>query len=190
MSKKKYFVHESSYVDRDVEIGDNTKIWHFSHIQSGAKIGSFCTLGQNVNIANDVLIGNNVKIQNNVSVYEGVEIEDYVFCGPSVVFTNVLKPRSRFPQRGKHNYKKTIIKKSATLGANATILCGIKIGKYAFIGAGAVVTKNVPDFSLFVGNPGRIIGWVNKKGDRIIFDDENISKCRKYFIKNDIVKEI
>tara|TARA_A100001234_G_C12539892_1_gene348371 strand:+ start:329 stop:901 length:573 start_codon:yes stop_codon:yes gene_type:complete len=190
MSKKKYFVHESSYVDHDVVVGNNTKIWHFSHIQSGAKIGKHCTLGQNVNIANNVLIGDNVKIQNNVSVYEGVEIENYVFCGPSVVFTNVLKPRSRFPQKGKRYYKKTIIKKSATLGANATILCGIKIGKYAFIGAGAVVTKDVPDFSLFVGNPGRVIGWVDKKGSRINFDDKNISECGKYFFKNDIVEEM
>ena len=148
-------------------------------------------MGQNVNIANNVLIGDNVKIQNNVSVYEGVEIENYVFCGPSIVFTNVLKPRSRFPQRGKRYYKKTIIKKSATIGANATILCGIKIGKYAFIGAGSVVTKDVPDFSFICRKSRKMIGWVDKKGNQINFDDKNgYSECGKYFFKNDIVEEI
>ena len=163
----KYFVHESSYVDDNVSIGDNTKIWHFSHIQSGAKIGKKCSIGQNVNIANNVKIGNSVKIKNNVSVYEGVELEDYVFCGPSMVFTNIKVPRSEFPQKGKEFYQKTLVKKSASIGANATIVCGVTIGEYALIGSGAVVTKNVPPYSLIVGNPGRIVGIVNKKGKRV-----------------------
>lgn len=167
MKNKKYFVHDSSYVDDNIEIGDNTKIWHFSHIQTGSKIGSNCSIGQNVNIGNNVIIGNGVKIQNNVSVYEGVELEDYVFCGPSMVFTNVKLPRSEFPQRGSEHYSKTLVKKSASIGANATIVCGVTIGKYALIGSGSVVTKDVPDFSLVVGNPGRVIGMVDKKGNRV-----------------------
>jgi len=164
--EKKYYLHESSYVDDNVKIKSGTKIWHFSHIQTGAMIGKNCTIGQNVNIGNNVKIGNYVKIQNNVSVYEGVEIEDYVFCGPSMVFTNVLFPRSEFPQRGSEFYDKTLIKKSASIGANSTIVCGNTIGRYAFIGAGAVVTKDIPDYALVVGNPGKIIGWINKKGER------------------------
>ena len=162
VTNKKYFVHDSSYIDEDVKIGRNTKIWHFSHVQSGAIIGNNSTLGQNVNVGNNVIIGSNVKIQNNVSIYEGVEIEDFVFCGPSMVFTNILSPRSEFPQRGSKFYKKTIVKKSASIGANATLVCGNIIGRYAFIGAGTVVTKNVPDFALVIGNPGKIVGWVNK----------------------------
>jgi UDP-2-acetamido-3-amino-2,3-dideoxy-glucuronate N-acetyltransferase len=164
---KKYFVHESSYVDDGVEVGDETKIWHFSHIQSGANIGKNCSIGQNVNIGNNVKIGNGVKIQNNVSVYEGVELEDFVFCGPSMVFTNIKVPRSEFPQRGKEFYAKTLVKKSASIGANATIVCGVTIGEYALIGSGAVVTKDVPAYALVVGNPGKIIGRVNEKGNRI-----------------------
>ena len=152
---KDYLCHESSFVDDDVIIGKKTKIWHFSHIQSGAVIGSHCSLGQNVNIGNNVKIGDYVKIQNNVSVYEGVELEDYVFCGPSVVFTNVKIPRSEFPQRGTEYYSKTIVKKSASIGANATIVCGVTIGEYALIGSGAVITKDVSPYSLVVGNPGR-----------------------------------
>tara|TARA_B100000575_G_C23031352_1_gene593781 strand:+ start:104 stop:616 length:513 start_codon:yes stop_codon:yes gene_type:complete len=169
MSKKSkdFFLHESSYVDENVQIGLKTKIWHFSHIQSGAIIGRECSIGQNVNIGNNVKIGNFVKIQNNVSVYEGVELEDYVFCGPSMVFTNIKVPRSEFPQRGSEFYLKTIVKKSASIGANATILCGVSIGKYAIIGAGAVVTKDVPDYSLVVGNPGKVIGRVNKSGKKL-----------------------
>ena len=168
MEKKiKNFIHESSYVDENVKIGEGTKVWHFSHIQSGAKIGSNCSIGQNVNIGNNVLIGDSVKIQNNVSIYEGVELEDYVFCGPSMVFTNIKVPRSEFPQKGSNFYQKTLIKKSVSIGANATIVCGITIGEYAFIGSGAVVTKDVPPYSLVVGNPGRIIGRVNKKGERL-----------------------
>lgn len=155
--RRKYFVHKSSFIDDNVEIGEGTKIWHFSHIQEGARIGKDCTIGQNVNIGVNVKIGNYCKIQNNVSVFEGVEFEDYVFCGPSVVFTNVLNPRSVFPEE-KKNYKKTIIQNNATLGANCTILCGIIIGKYSFIAAGAVVTKNVYDYSLVVGVPAKQTG--------------------------------
>ena len=167
MEGDKYFVHESSYVDNNVSIGDRTKIWHYCHIQSGAKIGSDCSLGQNVNIANNVKIGSNVKIQNNVSIFEGVELEDYVFCGPSMVFTNIKTPRSEFPQKGSSHYLKTLVKRSASIGANATIVCGVTIGQYALIGSGAVVTKDVPPFSLVVGNPGRIVGKVNKKGNKV-----------------------
>ena len=185
--KNKYFVHESSYVDENVCIGENVKIWHFSHIQSGSKIGENTSIGQNVNIANNVIIGKNAKIQNNVSVYEGVEIQDYVFCGPSMVFTNVLNPRSEFPQRGSRFYKKTIVKKSASIGANATVICGNDIGRYSLVGAGAVVTKDVPDFALFVGNPGRIIGWVDKKGLKLSFDKNGNSECEKFkFLKNKV----
>ena len=164
--EKKYFVHESSYVDNNVEIGKGTKIWHFSHIQSGSEIGEGCSIGQNVNIGNNVKIGNHVKIQNNVSVYEGVELEDYVFCGPSMVFTNIKVPRSEFPQQGSEFYAKTLVRKSASIGANATVVCGVTIGEYAMIGSGAVVTKDVPDFALVIGNPGRVVGMVDKKGNR------------------------
>ena len=188
MVERNYFVHESSYVDEEVKISSGTKIWHFSHIQSGASIGKNCSIGQNVNIGNNVKIGNYVKIQNNISVYEGVEIEDYVFCGPSMVFTNVLIPRSEFPQRGKQYYKKTLIKRSVSIGANATIICGITIGNYAFIGAGTVVTKNVPDHALVIGNPGKIIGWVDKKGNRLEFNDLGFSRCKNYVLKNNKVE--
>jgi len=163
----KYICHESSYIDNNVEIGEGTKIWHFSHVQSGSVIGKYCSIGQNVNIANNVKIGNGVKIQNNVSIYEGVELEDYVFCGPSMVFTNIKLPRSEFPQRGSEFYSQTIVKKSASIGANATIVCGVTIGEYALIGSGAVVTKDVPPYALVIGNPGRIVGKVDKKGKRV-----------------------
>ena len=186
----KYFVHNSSYIDENVSIGIGTKIWHFSHIQSGARIGKNTTIGQNVNIANNVIIGNNVKIQNNVSIYEGVEIHDYVFCGPSIVFTNILKPRSEFPQQGSEFYQKTIVKKSASLGANATIICGSSIGKYALIGSGTVVTRDVPDFALVIGNPGKIIGWVDKMGNRLEFNDLGISLCKNYSLENNKVELI
>lgn len=159
-------VHESSFVDEDVEIGENTKIWHFCHIQKGARIGKNCSLGQNVNISNNVKIGDDVKIQNNVSIYEGVEIEDGVFCGPSCVFTNDLTPRARFP-KGNENYKKTVVKEGASIGANATIVCGNVIGEYAMIASGAVVTKDVPDYALVAGVPARIIGKVDKEGNII-----------------------
>ena len=183
MNEKNYFAHKSVIIDDNVSIGKNSKIWHFSHIQSNAKIGENCTLGQNVNISNNVVIGNNVKIQNNVSVYEGVELEDYVFCGPSMVFTNVINPRAEFPQNESDLYKKTLVKKSASIGANATILCGISIGKYAFIGAGTVVLTDVPDFALIVGNPGRLIGWVNEKGSRLNFNDDGKSSCGRFLLK-------
>ena len=160
------FIHESSYVDDGVKIGEDTKIWHFCHIQTGAKIGSKCSIGQNVNISNNVFIGNEVKIQNNVSVYEGVEIEDGVFLGPSCVFTNDLTPRARYP-KGHDNYKKTIVKEGASIGANATIVCGHTVGKYAMVAAGAVVTKDVPDFALVAGVPAKIVGKVDEKGNII-----------------------
>lgn len=159
-----FFVHESSYIDNSVEIGENTKIWHFCHVQSGAKIGKNCSLGQNVNISNNVIIGNDVKIQNNVSVYEGVEIEDGVFCGPSCVFTNDLTPRARYP-KGHENYKHTLIKEGASIGANATIICGNTVGRYAMIAAGAVVTKDIPDYALAVGVPAQVVGTVDKQGN-------------------------
>jgi len=188
---EKYFVHESSYIDENVEIGEGTKIWHFSHVQSGAKIGRYCVLGQNVNIGNNVIIGNYVKIQNNVSVYEGVILEDYVFCGPSMVFTNVIDPRSKYPQVGSQFYIKTLVKEGATLGANCTIICGNTIGKYAFIGAGAVVTKDVPDYALVVGNPAKLIGWVSEAGQKLEFNKEGIAFCKKsgkkYLLKNNSV---
>ncbi len=163
----KYFCHASSFIDDETSIGEGTKIWHFSHIQSGAKIGRNCSLGQNVNIGNNVIIGNNVKIQNNVSVFEGVELDDYVFCGPSSVFTNIKTPRSEFPQKGSRYYLKTKVKKSASIGANATIICGVTIGAYSMIGSGAVVTKNVPDYALVLGNPAKVVGFVDKKGNKI-----------------------
>ncbi|WP_201319204.1 acyltransferase [Paenibacillus sp. EPM92] len=158
-----YFVHESSYVDEGTSVGKGTKIWHFSHVQKGSQIGENCSLGQNVNISNNVKIGKGVKIQNNVSVYEGVELEDYVFCGPSTVFTNDLTPRSKYP-KGSAGYKKTLIKYGASIGANATIVCGNTVGKWAMIAAGAVVTKDVPDYALMAGVPAKQIGWVCECG--------------------------
>lgn len=163
-----YFVHESSYVDEPCEIGEGTKIWHFCHVMSGSVIGKSCNIGQNVVISPGVRIGNNVKIQNNVSVYTGVELEDDVFCGPSMVFTNVVNPRSHVPR--KDEYRRTLVKRGASIGANATIVCGNIIGRYAFIGAGAVVTRDVPDFALVVGNPGRVVGWMCQCGVRLSLD--------------------
>lgn len=161
-----FFVHESSYVDEDVTIGEGTKIWHFCHIQKGASIGKNCSLGQNVNVSNNVKIGDDCKIQNNVSLYEGVEIEDGVFCGPSCVFTNDLTPRARYP-KGHENYKKTLIKEGASIGANATIVCGHTVGKCAMVAAGAVVTKDVPDYALVAGVPAQVIGKVDGRGNVI-----------------------
>jgi len=160
---KSYFVHESSYVDEGAEIGEATKIWHFCHIMPGAKIGKNCSIGQNVNVGSHAIIGDGVKIQNNVSVYDDVIIEDDVFCGPSCVFTNVINPRA-FVER-KHDYKKTIVKKGASIGANATIVCGVTIGEYALIGAGSVVTRDVPAYALVYGNPAKVHGAVNENGD-------------------------
>jgi UDP-2-acetamido-3-amino-2,3-dideoxy-glucuronate N-acetyltransferase len=188
-----YFKHESAYVDDNVEIGEGTKIWHFSHVQSGAKIGTNCVLGQNVNVGNNVVIGNLVKIQNNVSIYEGVILEDYVFCGPSMVFTNIVDPRSKYPQVGSKYYLKTIVKEGASLGANCTIVCGHTIGKFAFIGAGAVVTKDIHDYALVVGNPAKQIGWLSEAGQKLIFDKNGIAFCsksnKKYKLENNIVSE-
>ena len=161
-----YFVHESSYIDDDVEIGEGTKIWHFCHIQKGARIGKNCSLGQNVNVSNHVIIGNNVKIQNNVSVYEGVELEDGVFCGPSCVFTNDLTPRAEFP-KGSTGYKKTLVKHGASIGANATIVCGHTIGEYAMVAAGAVVTRDVEPYMLVAGVPAKVVGKIGEEGNPI-----------------------
>ena len=163
-----YFVHESSYVDENVTIGEGTKIWHFCHIQSGAIIGKNCSFGQNVNVGNNVKIGDGVKVQNNVSIYEGVELEDNVFCGPSCVFTNVTVPRAKYPVHGV--YKKTLVKEGASLGANCTIVCGHTIGRYAMIAAGAVVTKDVEDYALMAGVPARQIGWVDEYGNKLKTD--------------------
>lgn len=162
--KDKYFVHETSFIDNDVEIGEGTKIWHFCHIQSGVRIGKKCSFGQNVNVANNVVVGDGVKVQNNVSLYEGVELQDYVFCGPSCVFTNVLTPRAKYP-RGHEGYKKTVVGEGASIGANATIVCGHTIGKWALIGAGAVVTSNVPAHALMLGVPARRKGWACECGE-------------------------
>ena len=186
---KDVLIHDSAVVDDGASIGSGSRIWHFVHVSSGAKIGMNVTLGQGVFVGNRVTIGDKCKIQNNVSVYEGVEIEDYVFCGPSIVFTNIIRPRCEFPQRGTEHYIKTLVKKSASIGANATILCGNIIGQYAFIGAGTVVTQNVPDHALVVGNPGKIIGWVDKKGNKLRFDKTGKSLCGKYKLDKDGLTE-
>ena len=170
-----YFVHESSYVDEGTQIGEGTKIWHFSHIMSGSKIGRNCNIGQNVVISPNVVIGNGVKIQNNVSVYTGVICEDDVFLGPSMVFTNVINPRSHVNR--KEEFKKTHIGKGASIGANATLVCGNSIGKYALVGAGSVVIKDIPDYALVVGNPSRQIGWVSENGHRLHFNDKFRAVC-------------
>jgi UDP-2-acetamido-3-amino-2,3-dideoxy-glucuronate N-acetyltransferase len=160
-----YYVHPSSTIDQPCVIGDGTKVWHYCHIMSGAKIGEGCVLGQNVMVANNVVIGNNVKIQNNVSIYSGVELEDDVFCGPSCVFTNVINPRSQINR--KNEFQTTLVRRGATIGANATILCGITIGRYAFIGAGSVVRRNVPDYGLILGVPGVQKGWMSRHGQKL-----------------------
>jgi len=171
MEQTNYFMHPSSFLDENVEIGEGTKIWHFCHIQSGARIGKNCVLGQNVNIGNNVKIGNFCKIQNNVSIYEGVELEDYVFCGPSCVFTNISNPRSEILRH--HLYERTLVKRGASIGANATIVCGITIGRYAFIAAGAVVVSDVPDYALMMGVPAKQKGWMSRHGHRLIKPNEN-----------------
>lgn len=184
-----HFVHESSYIDDNVIIGEGTKIWHFCHIQKGAQIGENCSLGQNVNISNNVKIGDCVKIQNNVSVYEGVELEDYVFCGPSMVFTNDLTPRSKYP-KGTAGYKRTLVRHGASIGANATIVCGNTIGKWSMIASGAVVTKDVPDYALMAGVPAKQIGWVCECG-KPLKDNYKCNECsREYILENNKLKEI
>ena len=192
MNTNNYFVHESSYVDEPCQIGKGTKIWHFSHVMKNSIIGENCNIGQNVVVSPDVQLGNNVKIQNNVSIYTGVVCEDDVFLGPSMVFTNVINPRSSVIR--KEEYMKTIVKKGASIGANATIVCGNNIGKYAFIGAGAVVTKEVPDYALMVGNPSKNIGWMSEFGERLNFDTTGIAICDntglKYKLINNLVHKI
>jgi len=173
--EKPYFAHDTAVIDEGSEIGEGTKIWHFSHIMPGCKIGENCNIGQNVVISPDVILGDNVKVQNNVSIYTGVICEDDVFLGPSMVFTNVVNPRSAVNRRGK--YSKTLVKKGASIGANATIVCGHDIGRFAFIGAGAVVTKEVPDYALVVGNPARQAGWMSEYGHKLIFDRDGIAQC-------------
>ncbi|MGB9756853.1 MAG: acyltransferase [Candidatus Bipolaricaulaceae bacterium] len=176
--QRDYFVHESAYVDPGAKIGKGTRIWHFCHIMAGAEIGENCTLGQNVFVAKNVKIGNNVKIQNNVSVYEGVTLEDHVFCGPSCVFTNIKTPRSAFPRNRSEDYIPTVVKRGATIGANATIICGVTIGEWAFVAAGAVVTKDVLPYALVAGVPARQIGWACRCGCRLAFEG-NLAVCRE-----------
>jgi UDP-2-acetamido-3-amino-2,3-dideoxy-glucuronate N-acetyltransferase len=187
-----FFAHETAVIDADCQIGEGTKIWHFSHIMSGCTIGQHCSIGQNVVISPEVKIGNRVKIQNNVSVYTGVICEDDVFLGPSAVFTNVINPRSAIIR--KDEYKATLVQKGATIGANATIVCGIIIGKYAFIGAGAVVTKNIPDYALVIGNPARQTGWMSEYGHKLKFNPEGLAICPesqdKYGLENGKVSKI
>lgn len=192
MTGQSFFVHETAVVDEYCEIGEGTKIWHFSHIMIGCRIGSRCNIGQNVVISPDVVLGNNVKVQNNVSVYTGVTCGDDVFLGPSCVFTNVTNPRSAINR--KSQYARTHVGKGATIGANATIVCGHDIGDYAFIGAGAVVTKNVPPYALLVGNPARQIGWMSEYGHRLEFDADGMATCpesgERYSLKEGIVTKL
>ncbi|MGD8778973.1 MAG: DapH/DapD/GlmU-related protein [Ignavibacteria bacterium] len=194
MEEKNYYIDKHAVVDDNVEIGEGTKIWHFSHVQSGSKIGEKCVLGQNVNVANNVSIGNYCKIQNNVSIYEGVTLEDYVFCGPSMVFTNILDPKCKYPQVGAEFYIKTLVKEGASIGANATIVCGNTLGKHCMIGAGSVVTKNVPDYALVVGVPGKIVGWISEAGKKLVFDKDGFAFCeksnKKYKLVDNVVNEI
>ncbi len=192
MESSGFFVHPSSVIDKGATIGDGTKVWHFCHLMPACKVGERCIIGQNVYIDNNVIIGNGVKIQNNVSVYNGVVIEDDVFLGPSMVFTNVINPRS-FIER-KEEFKKTFVRKGATIGANATILCGVEIGSYAMIGAGTMVVKNVPPHALIVGNPAQQIGWVSRAGHTLDFNAEGIAICPqegvKYKLQNDWVSPV
>jgi UDP-2-acetamido-3-amino-2,3-dideoxy-glucuronate N-acetyltransferase len=190
--EKDYFVHESAYVDDGCTIGKGTKIWHFSHIMPNCILGENCNVGQNVVVSPKVILGNNVRVQNNVSIYEGVICEDDVFLGPSMVLTNVINPRSAVSR--KDEYKTTLIKKGASIGANATIVCGNTLGAYCFIGAGAVVTKDVPDYALIIGNPGRQVGWISEFGHKLKFNNDNFAACvesaQEYRLENNIVKRI
>jgi len=190
--RSKYFAHETAVIDDNCFIGNGTKIWHFSHIMSNSTIGENCNLGQNVVVSPDVILGNNVKVQNNVSIYTGVICEDDVFLGPSMVFTNIINPRSAIIR--KDQYSKTLVKTGASIGANATIICGNTIGKYALIGAGSVVTKDVTDYALIIGNPGKQIGWVSEYGHKLIFDNNGIAECKEskqsYKLEDNRVKRI
>lgn len=192
MKQEKYFSHQTAVIDQGCKIGENTKIWHFSHIMPNCTIGENCNIGQNVVVSPGVTLGKNVKVQNNVSIYTGVVCDDDVFLGPSMVFTNVINPRSAIIR--KEEYRETRLKKGASVGANATIICGNTIGKYALIGAGAVVTKDVEDYALVVGNPAKQIGWVSEYGHRLTFDQNNRATCpesnQKYQIENNKVTEI
>ncbi|MBK7036491.1 MAG: N-acetyltransferase [Bacteroidetes bacterium] len=192
MSKKSYFIHETAVVDNGARIGNGTKVWHFSHLMPNCTIGENCSLGQNVYVASHVSLGNNVKVQNNVSIYEGVVCEDDVFLGPSMVFTNVINPRSAVIR--KNEFKKTLVKKGATIGANATILCGIEIGEFAFIGAGAVVTKNVNAYALVTGNPATQTGWMSEAGHKLVFNSTGIAIClesnQQYKLENGEVTKL
>lgn len=192
MKKHNYFAHETAVIDESCNIGDDTKIWHFSHIMSGCTIGEGCNIGQNVVVSPGVTLGKNVKVQNNVSIYTGVNCEDDVFLGPSMVFTNVINPRSAVNRR--NEYMETTVRKGASIGANATIVCGNDIGAYSFIGAGAVVVKEVKPYALVVGNPSRQIGWISEYGHRLTFDDTGIAECpeskEKYELKNNRVNKI
>lgn len=192
MNDKGFFAHETAVVDDGCEIGKGTRIWHFSHIMSGAILGENCNLGQNVLVSDDVILGNNVKVQNNVSIYTGVICEDDVFLGPSMVFTNITNPRSAIVRKG--SYAKTLVGKGASIGANATIICGNTLGEYCFIGAGAVITKNVPAFALVVGNPGKQVGWMSEYGHRLHFDEQNLAICPesgdKYELINGVVSKV
>ena len=187
-----YSAHPTAVIDEGCDIGEGVKIWHFSHIMTGCKIGDGCNIGQNVVVSPKVILGKNVRVQNNVSIYEGVICEDDVFLGPSMVFTNVINPRSAVSR--KHEYMNTHVRKGASIGANATIVCGNEIGEYAFIGAGAVITKPVPAYALVVGNPGRQIGWMSEYGHRLHFDEKGLASCEesgeKYTLQNNVVKKI
>lgn len=189
MKRKGYFAHETAVIDLGAKIGPGTKIWHFSHVMPNSKLGENCNIGQNVVISPEVVLGKNVKVQNNVSIYSGVICEEDVFLGPSCVFTNVTNPRSGVNRRG--SYSKTLVKKGASIGANATIVCGHDIGKFAFVGAGAVVTKTIPDYALVVGNPSKQIGWMSEFGHRLNFDENNKAVCeeskQEYELSNDKV---
>lgn len=176
--RKKYYAHETAVIDDGCEIGEGTKIWHFSHIAKGAHIGKNCRLGQNVYVAPGVLIGNNVKIQNNVSLYEGAILEDDVFCGPSSVFTNIFNPRSAHPRNSPEFFRKTVVKKGSTIGANATIVCGITLGRHSFVGAGSVVTRDVAEYDLVYGNPARHKGWMCECGEKLEFGRTKKAKCK------------
>lgn len=192
MEERRYFAHETAVIGNGCSIGDNTKIWHFSHIMSNCEIGERCNIGQNVVVSPDVVLGDNVKVQNNVSIYTGVICEEDVFLGPSMVFTNVINPRSAVNR--KSEYQKTIVKKGASIGANATIVCGNNIGEYSFIGAGSVVTKEIKPYALVVGNPSRQIGWVSEYGHRLEFDNDGRAICKEskqeYSLENNSVKRV